>query len=460
LAAIAGSLQAALTAADLHHEHLLELQESSDEKLSQSEALILKKSRLSHWKMADGSFLASSLSLHASATAPDLHQEQALLVWQVFSDDPSHELALTGLDGRFVHWKTAGGSLAAIAGSLQAALTAADLHHEHLLELQESSDEKLSQSEALSLKKSRLSHWKTADGSFLAISLFLQAAGTAADLHQEQVESPWHEVSVILSHLSSITGWDGRLVHWKTAGGSLAAIAGFLQAALTAADLHQEHLLVLQVSSESKLSQSAVLTLKKSRLSHWKMADGSFLASSLSLHASATAPDLHQEQALLEWQVFSDDPSHELSLSLKKSILSHWKIADGSFLAISGSLHAAGTAADLHHEHLEEWHWFSERPSHLLSTRRFLPWKSESIADPSGMFFMRDCMTMLFICFISCPMTIKRIAISTEKPQVFFIMDLVNPAFLDFETQAPHFPTAIILQAKKKTMAQVVFMVS
>jgi len=87
----------------------------------------------------------------------------------------------------------------------------------------------------------------------------LQAGLTAAETHHEHFELALHVFSAeIASHslscfkmagtsgfLSSL----GKLEHEKTAEGSLAASAGFLHAALTAADLHQEHLAALHVPS-------------------------------------------------------------------------------------------------------------------------------------------------------------------------------------------------------------------
>lgn len=64
------------------------------------------------------------------------------------------------------------------------------------------------------------------------------------------------------------------------------------------------------------------------------------------------------------------------------------------------------------------------------------------------------------MCFISIETAIMRIAIRRVKKQVFFKMDLVNPDFLDLETQTPHFPTAINLANKKKKIAAVVLIVS
>jgi len=87
---------------------------------------------------------------------------------------------------------------------LQAALTAADLHHEHPAS---ASQEPASEYEHSSLNWTgifsvTLEQVKTAAGSDLAYSRVLHAGLTAAEMHHEQEASALHESSSVNAHSS------------------------------------------------------------------------------------------------------------------------------------------------------------------------------------------------------------------------------------------------------------------
>ena len=197
------------------------------------------------------------------------------------------------------------GSDLALATVWQAALTAPEVHHEHpVRSWQEASEER-----ALQVSSS---------GPLMAFMNFSMSSSISSGISSKSCSNSSEKV------FSSSRG-----VQAKMLAGSALALATVWQAALTAPEVHHEHPVrswqdaseerALQVSSSGPLETLislysgkmvvgssrmtvSVLASTSLRLEQAKMLAGSFLAFSTEWQAGLTAPDVHQEQAVSEWQ--------------------------------------------------------------------------------------------------------------------------------------------------------------